>query len=130
MISESGKEVKAFLTVIMIVMAIVSAVVWFSHQTVDTGIVDSKWPEVHTWTDEVCDADGNNCVDVPRSSTSYMVQMTDGKIFDMFWGTHDWDRLMHGMRIKYSARGYDVKILGWRIANPSIFSYEVLPDPR
>ncbi|MBI5613744.1 hypothetical protein HY947_02370 [Candidatus Gottesmanbacteria bacterium] len=110
---------KAIGSLVLIVILIIFFVWFYSASESGIGVVQSKWTETHT----SCNDDG--CT----TSTKYLVQCKDGKIFGVFWGTRDWDRMIVGSTIKYEARGRSLDFFGWRLMQPDIFSFELLEGP-
>jgi hypothetical protein len=110
---------------LVFVLALIFAVWFYSAKADGQGIVNSKWVETHTSTS--CDSEGKNCR--TTTSHSYMIQFNDGRVLSLLWGRRDYDRILEGSYIKYSARGRYISFLGWRIFNPTITSFEVLEGP-
>lgn len=107
------RQAKAAVAAAFLMLAAIFCTLWYSHEEKGEGTVDAKWTEAKN-----CDEDG--CF------TYYYVQFEDGRIYDVLLGTLQWDSLRPGDRIRFSARGYHAKFLGWRIGTPTIFSFEKL----
>jgi hypothetical protein len=115
--NSGAKAVTALITLVL--MAIFY--LWFySADASGSGVVTSKWHESHT----SCDSDGD-CT----THHSYLIQMRDGRIFKMFWGTRDWDRIPEHSHISFTARDRRIDIFGWRLMVPDIFNFEMLEPP-
>ena len=119
-----GDDNRAKVTVVVIMLAIaaVCCVLWYSHTVDGVGTIQSKWVESHTSTS--CDSKGQNCT--TSTSYTYLVQMDDGQVFDVILGSLNWDPMQVGAKIKYQARGYSVKLGGWRLSQPTIFTWQEL----
>lgn len=116
---DDNKSAKAVTGLILLVLAIIFYIWFYSAGEASSGVIQSKWTESHT----SCNDDG--CT----TSTSYLVQFNDGRVYDVFWGTRDWDRIIVGSHVSFDARGRDIRFFGWRIMQPSIFSFQVLESP-
>lgn len=104
-------------------LALVGGAAWFYSATEDTtAVVESKWMDTSVST--TCDENGKNC----RTTTTrtYYVQMEDGKIYNVLWGTLQWDRMQPGSEIHFTARGRHLQLWGWRTATPTITWYEFI----
>ncbi len=117
--SSDDSQAKLVANLILLGIALVFYLWFYSAKSTGEGVITSKWTETHT----SCDDDG--CI----TSTDYLVQFEDGTILSVFWGNRDWDRMVVGSRIRYEARGRDINFLGWRVMQPDIFSFEVLEGP-
>lgn len=103
--------------VLLVIVMVVFAVWFYSADASGKGTVSSKWPESHT----SCDKHG--CT----TSTDYMVQLKDSRIYRIFWGTMQWDPLMPQEAIEFNAHGRFISFFGMRVAVPDIFSWDQLP---
>lgn len=118
--NDSDSSAKAIVYLIVLILMIPFLIWFYSAKEVGTGVVQSKWVETNT----SCDDDG--CT----TSTSYMVQFDNGRIYSVFWGTRDWDRMVVGLRVGFTARGRDIRFFGWRIMQPTIFSVQIPAPPQ
>ena len=106
--SEGMLIAKGITLVILIIL-----LAWFySADASDEGLVTGKWTEVSS-----PDSDGD-------TTTEYMIQMENGNIYGMFWGTRHWDQIQEGDYISFNARGRYLSLFGWRVATPDIFGFE------
>ena len=115
----SDSQSKAGAYIVMLILAIIFYAWFYSASANGEGVVQSKWTETNT----SC-SDGD-CT----TTTSYLVQFDDGRVYDVFWGTRDWDRMVVGSKIRFNARGRDIRFFGWRIMQPSIFGFETIQGP-
>jgi hypothetical protein len=99
--------------IVLGIILVIGAIFWFSHEEADSGTVTAKWVETST----SCDDDGCS------TTYTYLVQLDKGTVYQLFWGTRDFDRMQPGMKVQFTARGYHVRLWGWRIATPTIFSW-------
>lgn len=105
---------KAFVYVIILILMVPFLIWFYSAKEEGVSTVESKWTESHT----SCDDDGCS------TSTTYLVQFETGRIYTVFWGTRDWDRMREGVKVHYVARGRDIRFFGWRIMQPTIFTID------
>lgn len=117
--SGSDDSAKFWANVILLVMALLFYLWFYSVKFEGTGVIADKWTEVSCSTDD----DGDT-----HCSTKYLVQFEDGSILGVFWKPQ-WDSMVTGRTIKYVARGRNINFFGWRIMQPDIFSYEVIKGP-
>ncbi len=101
----------------LLVLALFGAWNWYSHEEQVIGVVSSKWVETST----SCDKDGD-CT----TTHTYLIQLENGNIYQVFWGSLHYDRIIPGDEIKFTARGYHVEFNGWRINQPSFFEFEIV----
>jgi hypothetical protein len=93
------------------------ALFWYLHEETGSGIVASKWIETSM---------PGNCKKTCSPTLKYFVQLENGRIFDVLFDRLQWDGLITGQQISYSARGFDIRPLGVRIAVPTMFWFKVL----
>lgn len=117
--SENAKNI-GILTILLI--ALIAAVFWFSHEESGEGIVASKWVQNDPSTS--CDENGQHCTTTDHYT--YYVQMENNDIFTIWWGRLKWDPLLPGMKIRYNTRGYRTSFYGYRMSSPTIMDYEVI----
>lgn len=101
------------LYLLIAVVLIGSLIFVYSHEVNEVGVVTSKWVETHCSGGE----DGS-------CSQAYMIQLENGNVYSLWWGTRDFDPIQPGMTIEVQARGYHARLWGWRISYPTIFSWQ------
>jgi hypothetical protein len=109
---DENLQAKAYL--VGFVVLLILGVLFYSADASGEGYVASKWAEPN----------GDD-------GTAYYVQMEDGQVLGVFWGTKDWDKIHEGSYIRYTARGLNLNIFGWRIGSPDIFDLKSVENrPR
>lgn len=101
-------KVKGGLALIILAVA---ALIFFGTTYEGTGVVSDKW--VETSTD--CN-DNGSCT----TNHTYYVQLQDGSLYTLVWGTVDFDKIRSGDTIEFTSHGLTFRPLGIRIMVPAI----------
>lgn len=112
----SSSDTNTVVYIVMLVVAVIFMIWFYSADASGTGWISSKWVETNT----SCDDDG--CT----TTHTYYVQFTDTRVYTVFWGTLHWDRMMENSQIAFQARGRRIGFFGWRWMVPAIFDFQQL----
>lgn len=97
--------------IIIISIPLLFFLLWYFHIENVTGTVHSKWTESNG---------GRN----RRVKNTYLIQMDNGKVYSIFWGTRHFDRINEHQQISFKAHGFTIRLLGWRLTQPTLFGFK------
>lgn len=113
--SDDGTKTVAY--IVLLVIAIIFSIWFYSADASGQGKIADKWVESST----SCDDDGD-CT----TTHSYFVQFSDSRVYRVFWGRMHWDGMISGSYISFEARGRNIYFLTLRIKVSDIFSWQLL----